>query len=69
MKKLLLALLVIAVIIGVRWVLLKPATGCCQVGAGKCASGQGVTQEYCEQELDGIYCENKVCNTDTGQCE
>ncbi len=44
-------------------------TGCCQAGRDVCASGQGVTQEYCEQELDGEFCGDKVCNTDSGKCE
>jgi hypothetical protein len=45
------------------------AVDCCQVGADKCASGVGVTQAYCEEELDGTFTAGLTCNTDTGQCE
>ena len=47
----------------------KQVTGCCQIGETRCASGQGVTRDYCEQKLDGQFCADKLCNTDTGQCE
>ncbi len=65
--------LVLALFIALAGCKLDKVTGCCQaqrqVGADKCASGQGVTREYCEQELDGVFFENKECNTDTSQCE
>jgi hypothetical protein len=44
-------------------------TGCCQLGADRCASGQGVTREECVHELDGEFCPDETCNIATGQCE
>ena len=42
--------------------------GCCKVVDG-CADGQGVTQEYCLEELRGTWNVNTICNTDNGNCE
>ena len=41
--------------------------GCCEAGR-TCASGVGVTKEYCENELDGNYSATGACN-DAGKCE
>ena len=43
-------------------------TVCCEVAGGSCASGQGVTTEYCEDELGGTVAAGD-CNVDTGICE
>ena len=43
-------------------------TGCCKTADG-CASGQGVTEKYCTDELSGTFDSTKECNTDTGVCE
>jgi len=41
--------------------------GCCEAG-NTCASGVGVTKEFCENELDGTYSATGECN-DVGKCE
>jgi len=43
-------------------------TGCCQVAADSCASGDAVNEESCA-ELKGTFDVNEICNTQTGQCE
>jgi len=75
MKDVIINMLIVIIIVGgitlLGWWGIGPKVviGCCQVGATKCASGQGVTREYCVQELDGEFFSDKICNTDIGQCE
>lgn len=42
--------------------------GCCETDSG-CASGRAVTEDYCLKELIGHWNPQKICNTQTGNCE
>jgi len=42
--------------------------GCCETETG-CASGLTVSEDICIEELGGDWELNKVCNTQTGDCE
>ena len=71
MKYIVTILVVVGILVAIAVVGRKAPAGkdCCQVGNAKCASGVGVTKDYCEKELDGEFVEGSTCNTDTGQCE
>lgn len=66
----------LAIVLGVLWMLLVGCGGggggaagvCCQIAGGSCASGPTVTAEFCRDELGGTV-DTGDCNLDTGLCE